>query len=136
MNRIFVLVLLCFSISTFAQEEEDREPAAAGVPACNALKDACLKAGYVMTGPKSSEKSIVGGCMAKIVRGESVKNLKVKATDPAIEPCINFMKAKMYDMSQKPKPAAKQTAPAAGFKPVTPHSRPTVPPKNTKGSGK
>lgn len=134
MIRLVFLVLIGFSISTFAQEEEepDREPAAAGNPACKALKDACLKAGYVMTGPVTSEKSIVGGCMAKIARGAPVKNLKVKATDPAIEPCINFMKAKMYDMSQKSKTPA-HTPP---FKAIRRPEKPGVPQKPAKPAGK
>lgn len=132
MNRIVLLLLFTFSVSALAQTE-DREPAAAGHPACNALKNACLKAGYVMSGPITSPKSLIGGCMAKMARGEPVKGLKVRATDPAIEPCINFMKAKMWEMSQKPSAPKPQ---ARAFKPTPPASKHTTPPKNTKPHGK
>ena len=69
-----------------------------GNPTCTPLKEACLKAGYSMTEPRTSEKSAIGGCMAKFARGESVKGVTMKPTDKALEPCINFMKMKMAQM--------------------------------------
>jgi hypothetical protein len=70
-----------------------------GNPACAPLKDACLKAGYSMTEARTSEKSVIGGCMAKYARGEAAKGVALKPTDKALEPCINFMKMKMAQMN-------------------------------------
>lgn len=67
-----------------------------------------------MQAPRSSDKSVISGCMAKIARGETVPKLAVKATDPAIKPCIDFMKGKIAQITseEKPKPAPVKKVPA------------------------
>jgi hypothetical protein len=83
------------------------------------LKQACLKAGYSMTEPRTSEKSVIGGCMAKYARGESAKGVTMKPTDKALEPCINFMKMKMAQMS------GKAGGPARGVPRTSPNGKTT-----------
>jgi hypothetical protein len=98
--RLIAIVSALMSVSVMAQT-----PPRGGNPACTPLKNACIKAGYSMTEPPASEKSVIGGCMAKYARGETAKGITMKPTDKAIASCISFMKMKMAQMSGKPGPA-------------------------------
>jgi hypothetical protein len=119
MLRLLVIASALMSVSVMAQQTLPPHPAARGKrpglnggprgghPACASLKEACVRAGYSMTEPYTSEKSVVAGCMAKYARGEAAKGVAIKPNDKSIEPCIKFMKVKMAQ-------ASRQVAPGTG----------------------
>lgn len=145
MLRVLVLASALISIPVMAQTPPSQPRATrpgpqrprggGGNPVCVPLKEACVRAGYSMAAPFTSEKSVVAGCMAKFARGETVKGIALKPTDKSIEPCIKFMKVKMAQATNHLRPAP--GAPRNGHK-ATP-ARPTkaTPPKATvKPAGK
>jgi hypothetical protein len=122
MLRLIAIVSALISASVMAQT-----PPRGGNPACTPLKNACIKAGYSMTEPPASEKSVIGGCMAKYARGETAKGITMKPTDKAIASCISFMKKKMAQMSGKPGPARGKTTFSGNS--IPPRSAKGIPPK-------
>lgn len=126
MLRLIAIVSALISASVMAQT-----PPRGGNPACTPLKNACIKAGYSMTEPPASEKSVIGGCMAKYARGETAKGITMKPTDKAIASCISFMKKKMAQMSGKPGPA--RGIPRTGPNGKSTFSGNSIPPRSAKG---
>jgi hypothetical protein len=128
MLRLIAIVSALMSVSVMAQT-----PPRGGNPACTPLKNACIKAGYSMTEPPASEKSVIGGCMAKYARGETAKGITMKPTDKAIASCISFMKMKMAQISGKPGPARGIPRTGTNGQGKTTFSGNSIPPRTAKG---